>query len=605
MGLDLPACHPHVRGFLGVPLLTSTCNYGLIYVANKLADQAFNAEDERILITIAAKLALAYENILRYQAIQAQTEKLEHEIEQRKRAEERFRLLIETAPTGILICDGQGHITEGNAQLQRMFGYTREQLIGQPIEMLVPEQHRGAHVNRRTDYSSHPQARPMGLGIELHARRKDGTTFPVEISLGPLATDEGMLISSTVVDITERKKLERQVQVSQRLESVGQLAAGIAHDFNNILTAISGNTKLALSELSAEHPARENLSEIEKGSSRATKLVRQILTFSRQDGPKRETVKLTRVVEEALKLLRAGLPAKIEIRTQFDEGLPDVAADSTQIHQIVMNIGTNAAHAMEEHGGTLQVCIEDVHVDASFARANPDLHEGKYALLSVSDSGCGMERAVLERIFEPFYTTKPKGEGTGLGLSVVHGIMKTHGGTITVNSEVGKGTVFQLYFPATGAAVEEVCPRSLQADIHGHGERILYVDDEEPLILLMTRMLGKLGYSVTGCTDPEKAIAIFRSQPDVFDVVVSDLSMPGMTGIDLAREILQIRPGMPVLIASGYIRPVDNAEVRTLGLPDLILKPDTVEQMGEILHVLFEKTEARTVRRKAASSNPT
>jgi PAS domain S-box-containing protein len=331
--LALPSYHPPVHSFLGMPIHTGTRTYGLIYVADKLSGVEFTLEDERLLATIAAKLAIAYENILRYQDIQEQTVKLEREVEQRKQAEERFRLLVETAPTGILICDSQGRITEANAQLQRMFGYSREELIGQPVEMLIPEQHRGTHVGHRTTYVNSPQARPMGLGMDLHGRRKDGTTFPVEISLAPLATREGVLISGTVVDISERKKLEQQIRVSQRLEAVGQLAAGIAHDFNNILTAISGNTKLALADLPADHPVQQNLTEIEKASSRATKLVRQILTFSRQQESQRDVIKLAPVIEEVLKLLRATLPANIEIRTSFSPDVPVVSADSTQIHK--------------------------------------------------------------------------------------------------------------------------------------------------------------------------------------------------------------------------------------------------------------------------------
>jgi PAS domain S-box-containing protein len=611
--LALPADHPAVHGFLGVPIPTVTRNYGLLYVANKLSGTEFSTEDTRFLITIAAKLAVAYENALRYQEIQERTAKLEHEVAQRKQAEERFQLLIETAPTGILICDEKGRITEANAQLQRMFGYTREELVGQAVEMLVPEQHRGSHVGHRTDYVHSPQTRPMGMGMELRGRRKDATTFPIEISLGPLVTAEGTWISSTVVDISERKKLEQQLQVSQRLESVGQLAAGIAHDFNNILTAITGNAKLALTDLPADHPVHQNLGEIQKASLRATQLVQQILTFSRQESPKRQVIKLAPVVEEALKLLRAALRAGIEIRTHFDSGPPDVFADSTQIHQVVMNLATNAADAMAKQSvGVLEVRSEPVIVDAGLARTMPALHEGAYVRLSIRDSGCGMDKATTARIFEPFYTTKPQGEGTGLGLSVVHGIMKTHGGAITVYSEVGKGTVFQLYLPAAHEAAADTRPLQTQGELRGHGERILYVDDEEPLVFLMSRMLTQLGYKVTGCTEPQKALETFRSGPYDFDVVVSDLSMPQMSGIDLARELLQTRPGMPILIASGYIRPEDNEGVRSLGLPDLLLKPDTIEELSHSLHNIFAKSKPSTdgeqsgtgskLRHRAASS---
>ncbi len=597
--LALPVYHPPVRGFLGMPIQTGTRSYGLIYVADKLSGVEFTTEDQRFLATIAAKLAVAYENTLRYRDIQEHTRKLEREVEQRKRAEERFRLLIETAPTGIVICDGQGRITETNAQLHRMFGYRREDLVGQPVEILIPEQHRGVHVGHRTTYVNRPQARPMGVGMELYGRRSDGTTFPVEISLGPLATDEGTLISGTVVDISERKKLEQQVRVSQRLEAVGQLAAGIAHDFNNILTAINGNAKLALADLPPGHPVQQNLAQIEKAGSRATKLVRQILTFNRQQESKREVVKLTPVVDEALKLLRAALPAGIEIRTHFSPDAPAIFADSTQIHQILMNLATNAADAMRERGGVLEVRLETITINADLARTSAELHEGPYVRLSIRDNGCGMSKSTMEHIFEPFFTTKPQGQGTGLGLSVVHGIMKNHGGAVSVYSEPEKGTIFHLYLPVAEGA-EEAQPRS-HAEFRGQGERVLYVDDEEPLVLLMTHMLERLGYGVTGCTDPEKALEMFQSRPYEFDVVVCDLSMPGMSGIDLARALLQIRPGIPILMASGYIRAADNEQVRSLGLPDLILKPDTIEEMGNILHQLFADQKGSKQDEKGAS----
>jgi signal transduction histidine kinase/ActR/RegA family two-component response regulator len=437
----------------------------------------------------------------------------------------------------------------------------------------------------------------MGIGRELRGRRSDGSTFPVEISLGPLATRDGVLISSTVVDITERKKLEQQLRVSQRLEAVGQLAAGIAHDFNNILTAITGNAKLALADLPpalpCDHPVRQNLAEIEKAGARATKVVRQILAYSRQDNSKPEVIEVAPVASEALKLLRAVLPAGVDIRTQFSADVPAVSADSTQLHQILMNLATNAADAMQERGGVIEVSVDAITVSRDLMQTCADLHEGRYTRLSVTDTGCGMSRSTLEHIFDPFFTTKPQGQGTGLGLSVVHGIMKNHGGAVTVYSDLGKGTTFRLYFPATDGTPSET-PLVPLTELNGHGERVLYVDDEEPLVMLMTRMMERLGYMVTGCTDPAKALSLFRPRPQDFDVVVSDLSMPGMSGLDLASELLKIQPDLPILIASGYIRADDNEKVRKMGLPDIVLKPDTVEDLGRTLHDLLARRKSAT-----------
>ena len=607
-GLCLPDAHPRVRSFLGVPVMASTNKYGMLYVADKLVGE-FTAKDERMLGTIAARVAIGYENILREKNLQVQMLRLERAVRERKQAEDRFRLLVESSPMGILLCDSEGCITEANPQLQKMFGYSREELVGSPVEMLVPEAQRSAHAGHRAHYACAPQTRPMGMGRELYARRKDGTTFPVEISLGPLVGIEKPMISSTVIDITERKKLEEQLRVSQRLEAVGQLAAGIAHDFNNILTAISGNTKLAVAELPTGHAVQQNLEEIGKAATRATKLVRQVLSFSRQDPAKREVIGIANVVDEAVKLVRAGIRANISIETDYAADLPPILADSTQIHQIVMNLATNAADAIGDRQGRLKVQIAKVELGAADAASHPGLNPGCYICLSLSDNGCGMDDCTAKRVFEPFFTTKAKGHGTGLGLSVVHGIVEQHGGAIVVESELNQGTTFSLYLPVT-EEVAAVGTRQSRNEIpRGDGENILYIDDEEPLVFLATRMLERMGYQVTGCTDPEKALMMFRANPLQFDAVISDLSMPGMTGTDLASTLLQIRPGIPILLTSGYIRPQDRERVRELGLHDLILKPDTIEELGGILHSLLRDSTnshslpTREARQAATTAN--
>ena len=601
--LLLPEFHRPVHSFLGIPIQTPDHIYGVIYVADKLGGGEFTHQDEHLLRTIGARVAIGYENLLREYSLKDQMVQLERESARRQQAEDRFRLLVETSPMGILLCDATGHITEANPQLEKMFGYSRVEMVGSPVEMLVPESLRSAHANHRSKYAEHPQTRPMGRGGEFHARRKDGTTFPVEVSLGPLTGTEQPLISSTIVDITERKKLQDQLRVAQRLEAVGQLAAGIAHDFNNILTAISGNTKLALGDVPKGHTVHQYLEEIGKAASRATKLVRQILSFSRQDPSKREVIQLSAVVDESLRLLRAALRANVSVETDYAVDIAPVSADSTQIHQIVMNLATNASDAIADKQGVLKILLRAVQVDTAMAAAHPGFHPGPYVQLSIVDNGCGMDERTASRIFDPFFTTKPLGHGTGLGLSVVHGIVHNHGGVITVESSVGKGTSFQVYLPAA-VETRTVKRQALPAEIsQGRGERILYIDDEEPLVFLTTRMLKRLGYQVTGCTDPRKALELFRSNPGGFDAVVSDLSMPGMSGTDLARELLQIRPGMPIVIASGYIRPQDNECVRQLGLPDLMLKPDTIEELGQTLHNLF--TTQKKIELKGQNNHPT
>lgn len=373
---------------------------------------------------------------------------------------------------------------------------------------------------------------------------------------------------------------------SQKLEALGTLAGGIAHDFNNVLLAISGNAKLALAALPQEHPSCTSLMEISKAAGRASDLVRQILAFSRPQELKTGLLELCPVVKEALELVRATLPAMIEIRTEFAADAPAVVADASQVHQIIVNLATNAAYAIGRSAGLIEVKLEKVHVNSDHARASQDLGTGSYCLLSMSDDGCGMNRATLQRIFDPFFTTKPTAEGTGLGLSVVHGIMKGHGGAITAYSQPGKGSTFRLYFPA--AAGKPAPPQSPPTEIpRGRGARVLYVDDDEALIFLAQRLLKALGDEVTAHTDPVRALAEFRARPEAFDVVVTDVSMPRMSGFDLAEEMLSSRSDVPIIMTSGYLRQADKAAADRIGIRALIPKPDTVDELGHALAKLL------------------
>ena len=397
-------------------------------------------------------------------------------------------------------------------------------------------------------------------------------------------------LMGTVADITERKRLEESRVRSQKLEGLGTLAGGISHDFNNILLAISGNTKMAAGDLPPDHPTQESLKEIARAASRAADLVRRILAFSRPQELKQELVQIPSLVEEALKLLRATLPASIEVRTDFADNLPAVSVDATQIHQVIVNLAVNASHAIGSKKGLLEFKVRPALVEDPETSASMDLPPGNYVRLSVSDNGCGMDRRTLDQIFDPFFTTKAPGEGTGLGLSVVHGILTNHGGTIRVYSEPGRGTAFHLYFPASEGTAE-VVPAAVVNGVHkGGNQHILYVDDDEGLVFLGTRMLKRLGYRVTGYVDASLALAEFRSRPQEFDFVVSDLSMPRMSGLELAEQILAIRPDIPVVISTGYIRPEDQEKAQAVGVYKLIQKPHTMEHLQQTLAQVFERT---------------
>jgi PAS domain S-box-containing protein len=406
---------------------------------------------------------------------------------------------------------------------------------------------------------------------------------------GPFLAEERALLQSLADMLSahvDRQRTQAQLRQAQRIQSLGTLAGGIAHDFNNVLAAVGGNAELAAQALPAGHLAHKHLRRIGQATGRAADLVKRILAFSRQQEPRRASIRLQPVVDKVLKLLRATLPATIQIRTRFDADASSVLADSSQIHQVLMNLGTNAAHAMDERGGLLEVRLETVALDATAITIAPELREGRYVKLSVSDTGAGMDRPTLERIFEPFYTTKPPGHGTGLGLSVVHGIMKSHDAAITVDSQVGLGTTFHLYFPTADATVTESAPPPTE-HLQGHGEHILYVDDEEAIVYVATLILERLGYRVTGSMDAFEALQDFRSRPHEFAAVVTDLSMPGLPGHDLARQVREIRPDIPLVLTSGYVRPDDAPAVQRLGVVDVILKPNIVADLGPTLHRLL------------------
>ncbi len=398
----------------------------------------------------------------------------------------------------------------------------------------------------------------------------------------PVANAEGRVyrIVGVAADITKQRQLEEQFRQAQKMEAMGTLAGGIAHDFNNILAAINGYTELAKMHATGNTKVLEYLGTVAKAGDRAVNLVRQILTFSRQQEVHRVPTQLHEAVAESVKLLRATIPTTIDFSISLAGDTPPVLADATQIHQIMMNLGTNAWHAMRERPGRLEVKLEKFAVDALIAGTHPQLRPGVYARLTVSDTGKGMDRATLERIFEPFFTTKEPGEGTGLGLSVVHGIMQDHDGAITVYSQPGEGTVFHLYFPAYAGTVSA---RDVPAGLisRGAGKRILLVDDEEMLAKMGQTTLEQLGYKVQALTSPAAALALVQADPRQFDLVITDQTMPEMTGMDLARQLQQIRPDLPIILNSGYSANLTAERTRAAGIREVLMKPHSIQTLAE------------------------
>jgi CheY-like chemotaxis protein len=364
------------------------------------------------------------------------------------------------------------------------------------------------------------------------------------------------------------------------------LSAGIAHDFNNILSLLLGYLAMARATLGPQHPVQADLREVERTALRAATLSQRILSFSRPRAQVFEPIRIEAVARESLSLLRPSLPARIEISSDFAADLPAVLGDAAQIQQVLVNLGINAVQAMGDRHGLIRVSIERVHVDAGTAPSSGGLREGEYVRLRFSDTGCGMNAATRKRIFEPFFTTKPADIGTGLGLSVAREIIARHRGSITVESKAGQGTEFMIHLPAAAAAVVE-SSRALRSSA-GRGQRILFLDDDAAFVELAKRVIGTAGYSVIGRTSPAEALENFAAAPDAYDLIVADLSMPDLNGLDVARSVVAIRADIPIIIMAGYISPQDEALAAAYGVREVVNKSATVEELCRAFGRIFD-----------------
>ena len=432
--------------------------------------------------------------------------------------------------------------------------------------------------------------------LEHEFIRADGSLGIMLVRFAIVKDAQGRTVRTYGVnqDITElrlaeqqRVRLEEQLQQAQKMEALGTLAGGIAHDFNNILTGILGQLQLAALDLPDTHPAREAVGEAAKAGRRARELVARILAFSRRSQLDRKPHPLAPIVQEAVHLLRASLPATIGIRTVFDPDCPPVLCDSARIHQILMNLGTNAAHAMRDRTGVMSIEVSRVKPDAALIRRHPQINPGHTVRLTISDNGLGMEEAVLKRIFEPFFTTKGTGEGSGLGLTMVYSIVQDHQGAITVTSTPGAGTTFQIYFPAApAAAIAPAAPPAIHPAMtpFGRGRRVMLVEDDDAVRQVGLTMLTRLGFEPQAFADPLAALAKFQQHPDDYCAVVSDLTMPGMTGAELAGKILALRPALPLILASGHL----NTETAKHGVRHTIAKPYDINELAGLLRRLLD-----------------
>ncbi len=521
-----------------------------------------------------------------------------------------FEALLEAAPDAIIGVDATGAIRWLNAQTEILFGYDRHELIGENVEILVPESARAVHPRHRERYRDQPVARPMGAGNQLLGRRRDGSVFPAEISLSAIETDGDLLVSAAVRDVTEqlefraaeerlrsqaeRQDLERQLQQAQRLESLGQLAGGVAHDFNNLLGAILNYASFVSKELGRIDDDRclavlDDVAQIRRSAERGAELTHQLLAFGRREVVRPELIDIGAVIRDVEGLLSRSLGEHIQLEISLPPAPVVVLADRGQLEQVLVNVAVNARDAME-NGGTLSIDAAIIDVDAGVASNVVNLEPGRYVRIEMADTGIGMPPEVAERAFEPFFTTKPKGSGTGLGLATVYGIIRQADGVVQVVSEPDRGTTIIVHLPTQEAkSTDSTSPIGHdpggQVDVdlpHGSGETVLVVEDEEGMLDVTSRILSEAGYQVLAAADGAEAVKLARDHRGPIHVLVTDVIMPGMLGPEVVERTQALRPDVRVLFMSGYA-------------PALLTKRGTLDPGITLVEKPF--TEAQLLRR--------
>lgn len=538
-------------------------------------------------------------NRLLKRVVRRRTEDLRKEIEEHKRtetalgeSEARLRALIQTIPDLVWLKDPEGVYLECNARFERFFGAPKKDIIGKTdFDFFDRDQ---AEFFRKNDKAAIEKGGPR-LNEEEITYADDGHREFLETVKTPIYGNDGQLIGVLGIarDITERrlaeeerKKLESQLRQSHKMEAIGTIAGGIAHEFNNILGIIIGNMELAVDSVDPENPAQLYLQEIKTASFRASDIVKQLLNFSRKTEQSKQPIDFLLLIKESIKLLRSSIPTTIDIQLNLPEELTTIKADMTQIHQVLLNICTNAAHAMETDGGRLTIDLAELDVDNVTKTQYQEIEPGRYVQLTISDTGHGIDPSIKANIFDPYFTTKGPGKGTGMGLAVVLGIVKNHNGAISVYSEPGKGSTFKILFPAAGGAPQEI--KTAEQELPRGNETILFVDDEEGLAKIGSTVLEQLGYSVIVRTDPAEALELFRSDPSRFDLIVTDMTMPHLEGDQLIREIQRINNTIPVILCTGFSNKMDSHRAIRIGACSYIEKPLNKSQLAYAVRMALD-----------------
>jgi PAS domain S-box-containing protein len=525
---------------------------------------------------------------------------LGRDITDRKRAEEvlreseeKLRQITSSAQDAIVMMDNRGLVTFWNESAEKIFGYAGQEVIGKELHaILAPPQFIERYEASFAIFRQSGKGPNLRKTTELSAIKKDGTEFPIELSLSAVNIRGRWNAIGIIRDITERKeaeaareKMDKQLQQSQKMAAIGTLAGGIAHDFNNILSAILGYAELALVDLPPESALKNKLEGIQSSGNRARDLVEQILAFSRKEEQVMAPVAMNLLIEDALKLLRPTIPRTIAINTRTAAPC-HVLGDPSRLHRIVLNLCTNAYQAMAENGGVLDILLSEEQL-AGEAAAMAHLSPGRYAKLVVADTGVGIASDHVVHVFDPYFTTKEKGKGTGLGLATVHGIVKSHGGAIQVDSQIGKGTTFTVYLPSTQALHPPSKP--VRPRLIGGTERILLIDDEPAILEIESEMLENLGYAVTGTRNASEALARFCETPDQFDLVITDMTMPVMTGAELAVELKKQRSDIPIVLCTGFSETMSEEKAAALGIKAFLLKPVTMTDLAQSVRRLLDR----------------